>query len=109
MRALIRGIRVRQRAPFVWHQAQAHRVPKHNGKEGIDAEWVVFSICSLGRSFFRGEMKTDVDYSDWAHGGVPHRRREEAMMVQMIGSDRPRRARVAHANRFHDGRNAPWR
>eukprot|EP00959_Pyramimonas_sp_CCMP1952_P187669 3924211-Pyramimonas_sp.AAC.1 len=51
-------------------------------------------------------MKKDQHYEYWAHGGISHRRREDAMLVQQCGSARLRRAGVAHIARYHDASNA---
>eukprot|EP00959_Pyramimonas_sp_CCMP1952_P134803 2821034-Pyramimonas_sp.AAC.1 len=51
-------------------------------------------------------MDPNARFPYWAHGGISHRRREDAMLVQMCGSARLRRAGVHHVTRLRDASNA---
>eukprot|EP00959_Pyramimonas_sp_CCMP1952_P107906 2256294-Pyramimonas_sp.AAC.1 len=60
----------------------------------------------MGRSYYRSVMKQGAEFPYRAHGGVAHRRREDAMRVQMCGSARLCRVGLHHLAQFHDASNA---
>eukprot|EP00959_Pyramimonas_sp_CCMP1952_P346346 7253792-Pyramimonas_sp.AAC.1 len=97
---LCRTARQEGRVPAVWHQAQRCRLPKHNDKENTAGERPIMIFCGLGRSYYRSIMDPKACFPYWAHGGISHRRREDATMVQMCVSARLRRAGVRHITRY---------
>ena len=108
---IFRTIRATQRSPGMWHSAQAAYVSKHNGKAWTEGERVVMVMCPFGRAFHRsilqrGRADSPITYSPWTFGSIPGRRREEAILLQLVTSWRLRRAGISHVTRMHDGVNA---
>ena len=108
---IFRMIRSTQRSPVFWHSAQAAYVSKHNGKAWTEGERVVMVMCPFGRAFHRsilqrGQAAKPLAYSPWTFGSIPGRRREEAILLQLVTSWRLRRAGISHVTRMHDGVNA---
>ena len=111
VRKIFRMIRATQRSPVTWHSAQAAYVSKHNGKAWTEGERVVMVMCPFGRAFHRsilqrGLAASPLTYSPWTFGSIPGRRREEAILLQLVTSWRLRRAGISHVTRMHDGVNA---
>ena len=110
VRKIFRMIRATQRSPVAWHSAQAAYVSKHNGKAWTEGERVVMVMCPFGRAFHRsilqrGLAASPLTYSPWTFGSIPGRRREEAILLQLVTSWRLRRAGISHVTRMHDGVN----
>ena len=68
-------------------------------------------MCPFGRAFHRsvlqrGQAAMPLAYSPWTFGSIPGRRREEAILLQLVTSWRLRRAGISHLTRMHDGVNA---
>ena len=111
VRKIFRMIRATQRSPVMWHSAQAPYVSKHNVKAWTEGERVVMVMCPFGRAFHRsilqrGRADSPLTYSPWTFGSIPGRRREEAILLQLVTSWRLRRAGISHVTRMHDGVNA---
>ena len=108
---IFRMIRSTQRSPVMWHSAQAAYVSKHNGKAWTEGERVVMVMCPFGRAFHRSVLQRGLAamplaYSPWTFGSITGRRREEAILLQLVTSWRLRRAGISHVTRMHDGVNA---
>ena len=67
--------------PLDWHRSNAFDAEKHNGKQGIGSKRIMHAYCSMGMAWFRGIHRrgTQPDHPAWAHGGLAHRSRENAL------------------------------
>ena len=67
-------------------------------------------MCPFGRAFHRsilqrGQAASLLTCSPWTFSSISGRRREEAILLQLVTSWRLRRAGISHVTRMHDGVN----
>ena len=98
------------RTPWQFNCSTTWPIEKHNGKVGTDALRLVHGIPILGKcvlSVLYDEAEADI------HMPTPHnvyhvrrRRREEAVAIQLMNSNRLTMAGVSHMRNFRDAFNA---
>ena len=94
--------------PYFFNVSMGWELDKYNGKSGVHAIRILHLFCSLSKLFYTailclGQRPPE---PQCAHGCIPHRRREGAILVQESLSYRFRRAGISHILAHKDQRNA---
>lgn len=103
------SVRAVMQFPLLWNRSLGHGIDKANSKEGFDAIRYIHIMDPVGKNYvkmgwrkFHGEL----DFSDLQYGGVPMRRREEAVLIQLCFAWRLAFLGFTTALILYDGKNA---
>ena len=94
--------------PLVAHRSMPALLRKKYNVEGTKGVRMIHVLCPFWRAWYR-QVRTRHEVAavlDCSHGFVAERRREGAMMVQMLLAHRLHKANISSVATLHDGTNA---
>jgi hypothetical protein len=105
--------------PLIAHKSRVFEIDKRNDKQGVDAVRVLHLLCILWSNYhgqlldkglkeYDGRCKAEGNeiWKSYQHGYLPGRRREGAMAVQRVMSERLARLGIDCINDLEDMTNA---
>ena len=105
-------VRRTQLAPLAWHRSRGVALVKKAGVPGPAGRRVVHLLDPIGKGFFAGMLQRkkaqrgDRRQHHWDHGFLPGRRREGAILVELLGAWKLRRLGVSSIASHKDMTNA---
>lgn len=93
--------------PTDWHRSWGYGLDKSNNKAMCDSLRLIHILSPFGRAWYHQSLLKGppVEWNYFDHGGLPHRTRENAIMVQLITSYVLRRAGISHCTSLYDSAN----
>ena len=93
--------------PITWCCSPMWPIDKQNGKPKCRGKRPICGVCPFPRAYCRAKLrKRPIPYRMYAYGGVPGRRREEAIGIVYNVKSRCIRAGKSHMNCFRDAAGA---
>ena len=111
LRGIIAQIRWMGATPSDFNRSWGLPIPKGNKKEGARGARLIHRMCAFAKAFYRNLLfksrrKNYVPHHPGAHGAIPAKRKESAILIQLCTSWRLIKIRVKHATMFFDQTNA---
>lgn len=105
---LLACIRAADKAPIHWHTSDGWGINKKNGKPAMKSIRYVHGMPQFGKTYTRYmfEQTAFAPPPSYAYGCVRGRRREAAILDQLLMRKRLKVNRVSHASKFYDAANA---